>query len=299
MKNVFIAFTVCITVNLSCNHPDKKPIVLSVTPEIIPQSDTVITNLSSYKLFDDITLGLSLSDWNKMIAIKTRDNQFDEIVEEGARYIGWKYEDERFGLGYQLKPAFDYPSRKVNDTVLAVSMDKIRTKEPYVSEVIFEFNRDFNWSANRIQTWFIHKLNLEREAGSALQLTRDPVTVPDIYYNLTISSVSNKQLNEPSGFPQGPQTKSFEKNYISLFSNKDFYVVFKVNDYQTCSFEVQNYDIENIKLKSAVTYMIVQIFPRTFTQIDIREYMTFKEKADWENKVKNESLIQKSLKKNN
>lgn len=246
--------------------------------------DTIFKEYTGQSKFDSlISFGSSVKNWNRYIAILTKNGYFHEIKDSGNynSYIGCNNH-------YEVRAHF-LTSGIVSDdihhenTYLAIRKNNVIQFEPVLNEIVMEFSfKDGEKLANSIIGEFINKHSLSYVVG------KKPINGGLI-----------EELHHQKLF--GSADKNYKK-YIyqqdsSLFENKDMYSVIICSTEQDIRSFMSLYTTEPTHVLFGYKNITVTIksFSKELSEIDINNYRTIKEKRKIKHQNEQDSLINKAL----
>lgn len=324
LNKYWIIYLLAFSFICGCNNNSTKSVDISPLPvtSISPDSEKtiVVKDYISYKFDENISFGNTISDWNRYLALKAKNNGVDlkEITKnETDRFIGdCSYGDDvansylgifpKYPLndGYVQKEIFGHFVEKSDDNIIRV--DTLVKNEPILSgiEERIAFSDGLGIEAIDYISNYLDKQNFKRIAGNnPYKLNLAPATESEMQ-NL-FGEIMDQKLNERISKSEYEKKRLGGKgiiynkkdSYTTLYANNNLYA--KMTYYRTNFYSVFREFREPTKLLNTSFHLIffITFIPKSYSNIKLEDYQTEDEKAAISHNALQKELIDKALSK--
>lgn len=265
--------------------------------------------------------GMTLSDWNKNLALLAQNDRVNELdkasrdnyTKDEMKY--WPGENSYRGfIKIYQSDSSDDNSNRIGSFIIGLflkpkasddSVQVFRLNKKIIDEpILVGIKREFNIPSSDIvnaENAIINQDQLDFVAGNKQYiLSFDPPETKDFQSHLDGRKVwadFDKEMDK-NYKPEYEGELTTKSEYKTLLQNKLFYCVFVVEEIKsTYATWNQNYKIISITNSTRRYKLFQYIFSKRQAQLNVNDYMTSLERLNYQNSEKTKKLIDEALNK--
>lgn len=297
----FYFFVSVLFISYSCNnsstHNDVIIDSVKSNNHLKVQIDTIYKEYISLVPFDNIfSFGMTLSSWNKAIALQAKNRKYEKIDQEGHLSSYQAYEkingDESMRL---IKGRFISFSQSGNQYKV-IKIGNVIQEEPILCEIEYECSFTDPIYINSAVDDLISKMNLSFVTGN------NPIQIN--YSSPEVSRITlvdkMKKIVHDNDLSFKKTEEDIQSNSVSLFENDIFYIVVYISENKFCEVtRGEDAKVLSIKTNSISAKLRYRVCSKRFCDLNKKEYMTDVQKNQESEKEedirKTKALIEKAL----
>lgn len=265
--------------------------------------------------------GMTLTEWNKQLALLTKEGKIAELQEVSSKdYAGdleqyWGYQSYKgftpiytgdsnkvgsYRIGTFVTGLFLRPKQKL-DSIQVFRRNNTMINEP----VLIGIKKFWNIPSTDIidvVDGIIYKDELNYVVGSTLStLAFTPPGAADFESSVGYAKAGEAFIKFAKGdkhITKYEDDLTNESTYKTLFQNKRFYCVIKIKEVETAHVRWNtDYKITSVTNARRDYQLTQEIYSKQQAKINVADYMTWEQRRNHENLIKSNELMNKALKK--